>query len=95
MSRNKDKHEGASGRTYHIMSEAERASGRRGGWTTLEVSLGHEVESPESCSSICTPTLMPKTRCLEDEWQVVKLAIRPNNDLVHSAQSLATGKKLC
>lgn len=39
MSRNKDKHEGASGRTYHIMSEAERASGRRGGWTTLEVSL--------------------------------------------------------
>lgn len=37
MSRNKDKHEGASGRTYHIMSEAERASGRRGGWTTLEV----------------------------------------------------------
>lgn len=37
MSRNKDKHEGASGRTYHIMSEAERASGRRGNWTTLEV----------------------------------------------------------
>ncbi|VVC91473.1 unnamed protein product [Leptidea sinapis] len=39
MSRNKDKHEGASARTYHIMSEAERASGRRGGWNTLEVTL--------------------------------------------------------
>ncbi|OWR55436.1 hypothetical protein KGM_206174 [Danaus plexippus plexippus] len=37
MSRNKDRHEGASGRTYHIMSEAERASGRRGAWATLEV----------------------------------------------------------
>lgn len=43
MSRNKDKHEGASGRTYHIMSEAERASGRRGGWTTLEVNYYYYI----------------------------------------------------
>ncbi|PZC78953.1 hypothetical protein B5X24_HaOG217043 [Helicoverpa armigera] len=47
MSRNKDKHEGASGRTYHIMSEAERASGRRGGWTTLEVTGGVRALAPQ------------------------------------------------
>lgn len=41
MSRNKDKHEGANNRSYHIMSEAERASGRRGGWTSLEVTIPH------------------------------------------------------
>ncbi|CAG4964563.1 unnamed protein product [Colias eurytheme] len=47
MSRNKDKHEGASGRTYHIMSEAERASGRRGGWTTLEITGGVRALAPQ------------------------------------------------
>ncbi|XP_063632199.1 CCR4-NOT transcription complex subunit 6 isoform X1 [Cydia splendana] len=47
MSRNKDKHEGASGRTYHIMSEAERASGRRGGWTSLEVTGGVRALAPQ------------------------------------------------
>ncbi|XP_039750788.1 CCR4-NOT transcription complex subunit 6-like [Pararge aegeria] len=46
MSRNKDKHEGASGRTYHIMSDAERASGRRGGWTTLEITGGVRALAP-------------------------------------------------
>ncbi|GBP14648.1 CCR4-NOT transcription complex subunit 6-like [Eumeta japonica] len=47
MSRSKDKHEGAGGRTYHIMSEAERASGRRGGWTALEVTGGVRALAPQ------------------------------------------------
>ncbi|XP_045487869.1 CCR4-NOT transcription complex subunit 6 isoform X1 [Pieris rapae] len=47
MSRNKDKHEGASARTYHIMSEAERASGRRGCWTTLEITGGVRALAPQ------------------------------------------------
>lgn len=46
MSRNKDKHEGSNNRTYHIMSEAERASGRRGGWTTLEVCCVSLINRP-------------------------------------------------
>ncbi|CAK1579597.1 unnamed protein product [Parnassius mnemosyne] len=47
MSRNKDKHEGASGRQYRIMSDAERASGRRGGWATLEVTGGVRALAPQ------------------------------------------------
>ncbi|KAG7309749.1 CCR4-NOT transcription complex subunit 6-like [Plutella xylostella] len=47
MSRNKDKHEGANNRSYHIMSEAERASGRRGGWTSLEVTGGVRALAPQ------------------------------------------------
>ncbi|CAG9579632.1 unnamed protein product [Danaus chrysippus] len=47
MSRNKDRHEGASGRTYHIMSEAERASGRRGAWATLEITGGVRALAPQ------------------------------------------------
>ncbi|CAH2040731.1 unnamed protein product, partial [Iphiclides podalirius] len=47
MSRNKDKHEGASGRQYRILSDAERAAGRRGGWTTLEVTGGVRALAPQ------------------------------------------------
>lgn len=41
MSRNKEKYESAGRRTHTIMSEAERAAGRRAAqWTALEVTGG-------------------------------------------------------
>ncbi|XP_013173930.1 PREDICTED: CCR4-NOT transcription complex subunit 6 isoform X2 [Papilio xuthus] len=47
MSRNKDKHEGASGRQYRIMSDAERAAGKPGCWTALEVTGGVRALAPQ------------------------------------------------
>lgn len=65
MSRNKDKYEVGNRRAHTIMSESERAGGRRGQWSALEVTGGVRSLAPALWGLAHLTALYLNDNCLQ------------------------------